>query len=1525
MRPVYWAVSLLLLGLLTFHVTPYVARDLIVYTLLQQGANEVRLKQVSIDWLDASVSLSGLELRHADRSVLQLRRLNVGIYLKELLDKRLRLSGLRLEDADLQLQQQDQMILLGPIVLAGQTREPEEVESASRLQIGSDLVELVDVNIQLLQSQGAQQLNIERLNIGAFYQWSPLESTDIRFVGHLNDAPITIDSSALPLPERKTVSVNVALRQLELTPLLSTIEPDMAASLDANLNIEVALEGYNAWVSQSGSLRLNAVDIRSDDLELEVSQLLWQGRARQHLDLSEGAELLTELSLNGTFNAEGLSLKQGAQIGRIGSIEIEPNVRFNPAQSSLNGSLNLLLGDTELQSELGYLQLGTLQLNAPQIQSDSDLDIDIQIEQLVTVDAGGKRASIGQLRGGLGLGTQASEPVWNPVSVDADMVLDNLRVASPQLEASVQKLQLRGSSSSLDRLDRLQVSGGVQALALSSADLDGRLANIDLMLSYRVDTEEMALQLDLVEPVLTLGDLGLSGQQVSAQYAGRLSADLKEADAAIGLSGTHLQLHRGEEQYRLEEVDLDGPLRLSLPQSALPLSLDSLKSTKMDLSVRGLEAEGETLSGVLAQLDLRTQFDQLTEAIDLHLEVKQADFKAKDVAVKTDTSLLNLKGKFGSSSAVLDAAVELQSSAFSLSQNERQIAGESLAFDGQMQLPISAELASRPLALSGNVNLQQLNLSTEQQRRVALDVMSGDVQVEQQGSASLITSLMLQQLEYSDPVQKLEIRSVQLQPELNFNHLLSQLDPQSVTGSITAVLEQLSLQSDEADMTLLGLDTKLNLSRQAEEQSIQLSGDAESTGTPVGADVANRSLALSGNVNLQQLNWSTQQQRRVALAALSGDIFVRQQEGTSLSASLGLQQLEYSDPAQRLEIRSSELRPELNFIDPLSQLDPQSVSGSVSAVIEQLALQTNDAGISVAALNTDLNFTRQGENQRVRGSVDAEAINLRQGMLSASVQELRLQPQLQRSAEVLQLATPVKADGLNYADKEQQVQAASLQSDLSLLLDSGFVLQSASLGASQLDQLRVLGPQSVALQQAKLQGFSLTKDQQFDLQNLEFTELLVGSSETPLLALNRFEVDRAAFADNYLELGTLLTIDLLANVQTELKAGVGDSNANSAETPAETADIREATETSAKEMHLPFDISLMGWLAQGGTELNYRDTSLAAPLILKLVASQVSAGEWDSRSGKVLPLKLRAKLNEAADISLDANITPLRTKPSGDWTLSISSLPMPILSPLVQSFAGYQIRSGALNLVSTGTLKDGQINGNNAVRIQRLEVQRAQDSAANETDKLFTMPLPSAVSILESDERVIKLDLPVSGDINDPKFNYQDVIQIVVTKGVKEGAMAYLTNSLQPFGAIFMVYSAVKDANESGRFIQLQAMEFDSAEVGLNQMGRDYAAKLAGMMQERPTLTLEICPVTTVDEERLLWDQLVEEQLKAEAPVPEMELGNLWSQRIADLAAGRIESLRSALIRVGIANERIFPCIARAGATEGMPRLELAF
>jgi len=1251
MRLVYWIASLLLVGALMLHSAPYVARDVIVYSLIEQGADSAELKRVRIDWFNAKLELQGLDMSYQGRSALSVERLNFDIYLQELLDNRLRLSGLKLEGVAAQLTQQDQLLLLGPIVLLGSEPQVQSTdESASSYEVGSDLIELVDVDIELLQPSASQKLNIERLNIGGLYQWSPLEATDLRFVGHLNGAPITIDSSALPLPERKTLSVQLALRRLELTPLIEAFSPGLTATADLNLNVELALEGYQAWISQSGSVQLSDVSVAINESRTELGSLSWQGESSQQLNLREGAEPLIELALNGLLEAGRVELVRGDLAARLSTLSLETDLSVKPETLTMRGSTSLTLAELGLNQSGQNLDLGTLNVNIPDLSSGPQTRVDLSATDLRATGSSAETLSFARLTSALVLGQQSGQPIWQPVSVAGDISLSQLEASAEGNDVALQELQAKLSSSSLSAVEKLAVDAGFEGVTALQADTRATLGSGSVALNYDAATERFELRSELGQNELWLADQQFKSDSIRSTVNGSLPLDFSQFSGEVGVQSEQLRFF----------------------------------ASKLDAS------------------------------------------------------------------------------------------WEELSFAGPVKLRLTPDILSLPLNLRGDLGLKQLEL-----------------------------------------------------------------------------------KAAETDLRLEG---------------------------------------LAGNLQLNQ------------------------QEALSLAASLRLDRLDLDHNGQRAKFNRAQLRPNLNFNHSLAQFDPLSVRGGVQLTLNELGANFDGKDLGLIRLTSDLQLQSDANRQTLKGSLSSSGLSYQTDQLSLDLAEFISEPEIARDSAGITLGTPISLSGVSYRNADQSANLDGLNGSVSTRLNPDLGFSSAELSALSLTGLRAEVDEILRLEQAQLAKLTVEQPMRVQLQELELRQFSLGPQEANLVSLSSLSLDRATFGDDLLDLGVLVTENLQANLQSELNSQAVKSESSTSQTSATVP-----ADEPAQDRHLPIDIKLQSFDARGQTQLNYRDSSLAAPLNLNLVASKLSAGSWDSRARKPLAINLRAKLNESADISVDASFTPLRAKPDGQWNAQIRSLQMPILSPLVQTFAGYQIRAGALSLDARGTLEAGQLKGNNAVRIQRLEVQRGVESAADETDKLFTMPLPSAVSLLEKEERLIELDLPVSGDINDPQFNYQDIIQIVVTRGVKEGATLYLTNALQPFGAIYMLYNTVKDVNENGRFIQLQPLEFDPATAELNRAGRDYAAKLGGMMQERPGLTLEICPITLVSEEQLLWDELVEAQEGAEKALTGKALGDEWDQRIAGLATARIEALRSTLIRLGVANERIFPCIARSGATEGAPRVELAF
>jgi hypothetical protein len=62
------------------------------------------------------------------------------------------------------------------------------------------------------------------------------------------------------------------------------------------------------------------------------------------------------------------------------------------------------------------------------------------------------------------------------------------------------------------------------------------------------------------------------------------------------------------------------------------------------------------------------------------------------------------------------------------------------------------------------------------------------------------------------------------------------------------------------------------------------------------------------------------------------------------------------------------------------------------------------------------------------------------------------------------------------------------------------------------------------------------------------------------------------------------------------------------------------------------------------------------------------------------------------------------------------------------------------------------------------------------------MSLDSALKLLRDDQNNVKLNIPISGDIRDPKFSVADAVNKVLAQTLQTSALSYLKFMLGPYG-----------------------------------------------------------------------------------------------------------------------------------------------
>jgi outer membrane protein OmpA-like peptidoglycan-associated protein len=146
--------------------------------------------------------------------------------------------------------------------------------------------------------------------------------------------------------------------------------------------------------------------------------------------------------------------------------------------------------------------------------------------------------------------------------------------------------------------------------------------------------------------------------------------------------------------------------------------------------------------------------------------------------------------------------------------------------------------------------------------------------------------------------------------------------------------------------------------------------------------------------------------------------------------------------------------------------------------------------------------------------------------------------------------------------------------------------------------------------------------------------------------------------------------------------------------------------------------------------------------------------------------------------------------------------------------------------------------------------------------------------------------------MNDPKFDVRDALNQALAKGLKKGALSYLTLALQPYGSLIV---AAKYAGEVVTKVRLNPVEFEPGQAALDETSRDYLSKVAQVLKDRPKLAIKVCGIA-VQQDLLFYEgqQQAKQEKDEEKAVPQGPLVD--EQQMAELGRQRAAAVKEYLV-----------------------------
>ncbi|MCQ2298092.1 MAG: DUF748 domain-containing protein [Bacteroidales bacterium] len=259
------------------------------------------------------------------------------------------------------------------------------------------------------------------------------------------------------------------------------------------------------------------------------------------------------------------------------------------------------------------------------------------------------------------------------------------------------------------------------------------------------------------------------------------------------------------------------------------------------------------------------------------------------------------------------------------------------------------------------------------------------------------------------------------------------------------------------------------------------------------------------------------------------------------------------------------------------------------------------------------------------------------------------------------------------------------------------------------------------------------------------------NTNQPVIALRSLNLDNAnIYLDKELyDIGSI-TIDGLSS-RYDLYANddnfsrfLIDEEPSPADTAAAAPDTASAEE-SEMEVHLRhFSLT--------NSQFTYADHTLPDRFEFPITNITINANNLSLSGTNAATIKASLPHGGSAFIDWSGNLDDLYSFQR--LKLDIKNLQMADISPYTVAYLGWPFEDGTFSFLSLNTIRHSQLDGQNHLDIYKATVGKKR----KDVDAEINIPLKAALYVLKDKDEKIQFDVPISGNIESPDFNYMKLV-----------------------------------------------------------------------------------------------------------------------------------------------------------------------
>jgi hypothetical protein len=267
--------------------------------------------------------------------------------------------------------------------------------------------------------------------------------------------------------------------------------------------------------------------------------------------------------------------------------------------------------------------------------------------------------------------------------------------------------------------------------------------------------------------------------------------------------------------------------------------------------------------------------------------------------------------------------------------------------------------------------------------------------------------------------------------------------------------------------------------------------------------------------------------------------------------------------------------------------------------------------------------------------------------------------------------------------------------------------------------------------------------------------------------------------------------------------------------PAQPAQQKQASATTGKETQ---DINIEKITLQGG-RVDFSDSTVKPRFSTQLRNLGGRISGLSLGKNKTADVELRGKMGSDVPLEIVGKINPSSDNFFVDLTAKFRGMDLSPMTPYSGKYIGYTIEKGKLSLDVKYLIVNKKLESQNKIFFDQFTLGDKVESK-----DAVQLPVKLAISLLKDRDGKIDLDIPVSGNLDDPEFSVWKIIMKVLKNILVKAATA-------PFALIGSLFGGGED---------LSYIEFDYGIARVNDENLKKIDNMVKALSGKPSLQIEI-------------------------------------------------------------------------------------